>query len=305
VALKHFWIPSFFVPNTHRGLSEQRHAWRNGPRAIGQKNIGKFYRASRLKRLAYNLTVTEAILMKALGVISTTALFLLLGTTLRAYAQDEHHEPEAKPAQHEEPAKPAQLEEQAKPEKQAAEAKPAKQEKQAAPEKQEARAKPATQEKQAKPEKQEARAKPATQEKQVKPEKQAAQAKSEKQPQAKQVKQEGRSNTAGQRPQRTAAQEQRQRAEPALRLSARGSGRIPDDRFRANFGESHTFVINQPVMVGGFSRFQYGGFWFGFVNPWPVGWYYTDNVYVDYVDGGYYLCNPYYPGARVSISVVI
>ena len=233
--------------------------------------------------------------MRALGVISTTALFLLLGTTLPSYAQDEHHEPEAKPAQHEEPAKPAQHEEQAKPEKQ---------EKQARPEKQEARAKPATQEKQAKPEKQEARAKPATQEKQAKPEKQAAQAKSEKQPQAKQVKQEGRSNTSG-RPQRTAAQEQRQRVEPALRLSARGSGRIPDDRFRANFGEGHTFVINQPVMVGGYSRFQYGGFWFGFLNPWPVGWYYTDNVYVDYVDGGYYLCNPYYPGARVAISVVI
>jgi hypothetical protein len=207
--------------------------------------------------------------MKALGVISTTALFLLLGTTLPAYAQDEHHEPEAKPAQHEEPAKPAQHEEQAKPAKQAAEAKPA------------------------------------TQEKQAKPEKQAAQAKSEKQPQAKPVKQEGRGNTVEQRPQRTAAQEQRQRAEPALRLSARGSGRIPDDRFRANFGESHTFVINEPVMVGGYSRFQYSGFWFGFVNPWPMGWYYTDNVYVDYIDGGYYLCNPYYPGARVAISVVI
>ena len=85
----------------------------------------------------------------------------------------------------------------------------------------------------------------------------------------------------------------------------RGEGRIPDDRFRANFGEQHTFVIREPVMVGGFSRFQYGGFWFGFVNPWPAGWYYTDNVYVDYIDGGYYLCNPYYPGARVSISVVM
>jgi hypothetical protein len=59
------------------------------------------------------------------------------------------------------------------------------------------------------------------------------------------------------------------------------------------------------VMVGGFSRFQYGGFWFGFENPWPEGWYYTDNVYVDFIDGGYYLCNPYYPGARVGISVVI
>jgi hypothetical protein len=227
VALKHFWIPSFFVPNTHRGLSEQRNAWRNGPRAIGQKQ----------------------------------------------YSESS----EAKPAQHEEPAKPAQHEEQAK---------------------------PAQHEEQAKPEKQAAEAKPATQEKQAKPEKQAAQSKSEKQPQAKQLKQEGRSNAAGS-PQRTAAQEQRQRAEPALRLSVRGSGRIPDDRFRANFGEGHTFVINEPVMVGGYSRFQYSGFWFGFVNPWPMGWYYTDNVYVDYVDGGYYLCNPYYPGARVAISVVI
>ena len=74
---------------------------------------------------------------------------------------------------------------------------------------------------------------------------------------------------------------------------------------RANFGEQHTFVIREPVMVGGFSRFQYGGFWFGFVNPWPAGWYYTDNVYVDYIDGGYSLRNPYYPGARVSISVVM
>jgi hypothetical protein len=57
-------------------------------------------------------------------------------------------------------------------------------------------------------------------------------------------------------------------------------------------------------MVGGYSRFQYDGFWFGFVNPWPVDCYYTDDVYVDYIDGGYCLCNPYYPGERVSISVV-
>ena len=57
-------------------------------------------------------------------------------------------------------------------------------------------------------------------------------------------------------------------------------------------------------MVGG-SRFQYGGYWFGLNNQWPVGWYYTDDVYVEYFDGGYYLCNPYYPGARSGISVVI
>jgi hypothetical protein len=64
-------------------------------------------------------------------------------------------------------------------------------------------------------------------------------------------------------------------------------------------------VINEPVMVGGYSRFQYGGYWFGFNNQWPVGWYYTDDVYVEHFDGAYYLCNPYYPGARLGISVVI
>ena len=60
-----------------------------------------------------------------------------------------------------------------------------------------------------------------------------------------------------------------------------------------------------PKMVEGYSRFQYGGYWFGFVEPWPEDWYYTDDVYVDYADGGYYLYNPYYPGVRVEIIVVL
>ena len=81
-------------------------------------------------------------------------------------------------------------------------------------------------------------------------------------------------------------------------------GRIPDDRFRANFGREHVFVINRPVIVEGHPRFQYGGYWFGFNQPWPTGWLYTDNVYVDYVDGGYYLYNPFHPGIRVVIVVI-
>ena len=46
--------------------------------------------------------------MKVIGVISTTALFLLLGATLPAFAQEEHHEEAAKPAKQEaaKPAKP-------------------------------------------------------------------------------------------------------------------------------------------------------------------------------------------------------
>jgi outer membrane biosynthesis protein TonB len=240
----------------------------------------------------------EATLMKVFGVISTTALLLMLGATIPAYAQEEHHEESAKPEK-QEAAKPAQHEEQAKPARQQEAAKPAKQE---------AAAKPARQQEQAKPEKQQEQAKSAKQEPAAKPARQAAAAKSEKQPrQTQQAKQETRGGNAGgqQHAQRTAAEQQRQRAVPALRLSARTQNRIPDDRFRSNFGREHSFRIGRPTMVGGYSRFQYGGFWFGFVQPWPDGWYYTDDVYVDYIDGGYYLCNPYYPGAQVAISVVL
>ena len=118
-----------------------------------------------------------------------------------------------------------------------------------------------------------AEAKPAKQE-ESKPVKQEA-TKPEKQQEA----QPAQAKSNQQQPaQRTPAEEQRQRAVPALRLSARGSARIPDDRFRANFGHEHLFVISQPVVVTGYSRFQYGGFWSGLVQPWPVGWYYTDDV---------------------------
>lgn len=83
------------------------------------------------------------------------------------------------------------------------------------------------------------------------------------------------------------------------------TGRIPDDRFRANFGREHVFVINRPVIVEGAPRFQYGGYWFIIAAPWPVGWAYTDQVYVDYISGGYYLLSPVHPGVQVSINVVL
>jgi glucan-binding YG repeat protein len=77
-------------------------------------------------------SVMEATLMKVLGVISTTAMFLLLGATIPAFAQEEHHEESAKPAAKQEEAKPAKQEE-AKPAKQD-EAKPAAKQEQTKPE---------------------------------------------------------------------------------------------------------------------------------------------------------------------------
>ncbi len=232
--------------------------------------------------------------MKVFAIVSTAALLLALGAAVPAFAQEEHHEQEAKPAKQEPKAEQKQ--------------EPAKQEQKAQPAKQQAQAKPAKQQEEAKP----AKAEPRQQEKQpqqakTQPQpKQQQQAKSEKQQPAKQVKQDDRGKSAQpQHAQRTPEEEKRQRAEPALRLSVRSNSRIPDDRFRSNFGREHYFRIGSPVMVGGYSRFQYGGFWFGFVQPWPSAWYYTDDVYVDYIDGGYYLMNPEYPSDRISISVVI
>ena len=55
-------------------------------------------------------------------------------------------------------------------------------------------------------------------------------------------------------------------------------------------------------MIGGQASFQFGGLWFGIVDPWPAAWLYTDAVYVDVVDGGYVLVNVAHPEVTVAVS---
>lgn len=87
---------------------------------------------------------------------------------------------------------------------------------------------------------------------------------------------------------------------------ANGKGRhIPDDKFRAHFGRAHTVVIHQPVIVEGQPRFQFGGYWFVISDPWPADWAYTDQCYIDYVDGDYFLFDLLHPGVRVALFVVM
>ncbi len=86
---------------------------------------------------------------------------------------------------------------------------------------------------------------------------------------------------------------------------ANGGGRIPDDKFKAHFGQNHRFRIGHPTVVNGAQRFQYGGYWFEFSQPWPSGWAYTDQFYIIFVDGAYYLCDPNYPGVQLAIIVVV
>ena len=82
------------------------------------------------------------------------------------------------------------------------------------------------------------------------------------------------------------------------------SARIPEDRFRQHFGRQHTVVINRPVVVEGQPRFQYGGYWFVISDPWPPEWAYTDECYIDDVDGEYYLYDLMHPGVRIALFVV-
>jgi hypothetical protein len=87
--------------------------------------------------------------------------------------------------------------------------------------------------------------------------------------------------------------------------------RIPDDRFRGYFGPSHGFRINTLpfLVVGGYPRFQYDGYWISAVDPWPQAWgdnwYDNDDVYVNYVDNGYYLYNNRYPGQGIAINITL
>ena len=85
--------------------------------------------------------------------------------------------------------------------------------------------------------------------------------------------------------------------------------RIPDARFRGYFGPSHGFrIYGLPfLVVGGYPRFQYQGYWFSPVDPWPEywgdNWYDNDEVYVAYVNNGYYLYNNRYPNVGIAISI--
>ncbi len=167
--------------------------------------------------------------------------------------------------EHEEEKQPQQKQQQAKPQQRA---------------QHQQQAKPAQQPKQAQHQQQ---AKPAQQPKQAQ-----QQARPAQQPKQAQHQQQAK---PGQK------QQQANRSQPA------GShGRIPDDRFRASFGRDHRFHVNRSDFEGS-RRFQYGGFWFNVIDPWPVGWLYTDDVYVDYINGGYFLCDPVHPGVYISINI--
>jgi flagellar motor protein MotB len=142
----------------------------------------------------------------------------------------------------------------------------------------------------------EQKAKPAQGEKQTQP---AKSAKPEEKPAAQEDK-----NT---KPAEQNAKQEDKNAKPAEKnaqqeqhAAGNGGGRIPADKFKANFGQQHTFRVSQSDYSN--HRFQYGGYSFGFVDAWPSNWLYTQNVYVIEINGVYYLCNASFPGVNLVLS---
>ena len=139
----------------------------------------------------------------------------------------------------------------------------------------------------------EQKAKPAQDEKKAQPEKPA---KAEE----KNAQQEEKNA----RPEEKNAQEQHApQAKSEQKEEHAGHGRIPADRYKANFGQEHRFRVSQADYSN--RRFQYGGYWFGFESAWPSNWLYTQDVYVVEIDGVYYLCNASYPGVNLTLSLTL
>jgi len=126
---------------------------------------------------------------------------------------------------------------------------------------------------------QEEKAKPTQEEKKAQPEEKKAQAEKSAKPEEKSAQ---------------------QKSEPVQKAHAQ----IPADRYKANFGREHTFHVTQSDFNNG-RRFAYGGYSFGFVDPWPSNWLYTQDVYVVEINGVYYLCNPMFPGVNLTLSFVL
>jgi hypothetical protein len=85
--------------------------------------------------------------------------------------------------------------------------------------------------------------------------------------------------------------------------------RVSDTRYRRSFGPEHGFRVNRlPFrVVGGQPRFRYSGYWFSVVDPWPEywhnDWYSNDEVYVRYVDNGYYLYDRSHPDVGIALRI--
>jgi hypothetical protein len=269
---------------------------------------------------ALEITAMEAAPMKLLAVLSTAGLLLLLGIAAADARQEQHgrQEKQEKAPKQEGQAKPETRHEQAKGrQEQQQQDKSARQEQQQQAKGQQDRRRQERQQQD----------KSAKQEQQQQAKGQQDRQRQERQQQDKSVRQEQQHQQQANRSpqeahhgqpteQRVVWQQDRAHSWQSEHRTWQQRGgysgyRVPEDRFRRSFGRDHGFrIYSLPVVVVGTNRrFQYGGYWFSLVDPWPEywsdNWYDNDDVYLDYSDDGYYMYNRRHPGDRLAISLYV
>jgi len=145
------------------------------------------------------------------------------------------------------------------------------------------------------------------QEEKARPEDRSKQEKQQQQIEKQQQKQQEKQQKELEKQQRK--EEQRNHGGQAARTTQQptggqtrhGSRVIPQEKFQAHFGREHHFHVAQRV---GDRRFQYGGYWFEYVEVWPAEWSYDDDFYIDFFDDDYYLCDLEHPQIRLVVIVV-
>lgn len=100
------------------------------------------------------------------------------------------------------------------------------------------------------------------------------------------------------------SRQDQERHDQAARDEHANARRIDDAHYRAHFGADHHFAIHHVQRINGREGFSYGGYQFAFAQPWPGGWSYNDNCYIEFVDGQYYLYDLSHPGIRIMLVVL-
>jgi len=119
----------------------------------------------------------------------------------------------------------------------------------------------------------------------------------------KQQKQDEKQQKQDEKKQKEQSQQRQSTGQNNRATSAEGHGggqRIPEEKFRADFGREHHFRIAHRDD----RRFQYGGFWFEAVQAWPADWSYQDDCYIEEDGDDYYLVDFVHPELRVLVIVV-
>ncbi len=242
--------------------------------------------------------------MKTIGVTCTAVLSALLGTAALAFAVQEH------PGEKQDHSQQQNSHEQAKPKQQQAQQQQnqGKQRQQAQQQQQTHQQQKQNQNKQ---QQQQARQQQNQNRQQQKAQQQQNQSRQRQQAQQQQRPQRTQEQ---QRVEQRAWQDHRARSWQSDHRTWQQRGgyngyRIPQDRYRGYFGPQHWFrIYGIPFMVyGGYTRFQYQGYWITLLDPWPEywsnNWYDNDDVYITYGNDGYYMYNRNYPGVGIAISI--